>query len=281
VQATDINGCANLDSIEIVVNDLPVITVSSDGDVSGVVCGGGQVTLAASGAENYQWQGPNGFESNLQNPVIVDFSVDDTGEYTVIGTDENGCANSASVSVDFGENTSVTILTEDVELCPGETLILQGDGAVEYNWIGPNSFSEEGEIVSITNVNEGHSGVYYVSGMDEFGCSGLDSVQVTVAEFQDCLFIPEIVTPNGDNSNDEWVITGIQNYPNAEVSIFNRWGNLIFTVSPYENNWYGQVNKGVNVGDGSGKVPPGTYFYIVDLKDGQTEPFKGYLELQY
>jgi gliding motility-associated-like protein len=117
--------------------------------------------------------------------------------------------------------------------------------------------------------------------MDEFGCSGLDSVQVTVAEFQDCLFIPEIVTPNGDNSNDEWVITGIQNYPNAEVSIFNRWGNLIFTVSPYENNWYGQVNKGVNVGDGSGKVPPGTYFYIVDLKDGQTEPFKGYLELQY
>ena len=67
--------------------------------------------------------------------------------------------------------------------------------------------------------------------------------------------------------NDYWIIDGIELYPNNKVQIFDRYNNLIYEMSGYNNKdiiWYGQTNKGLFVKE----VPEGTYFYTLNLGDG-------------
>jgi len=84
-----------------------------------------------------------------------------------------------------------------------------------------------------------------------------------------------------DGHNDTWVVNGLENFENAEVEIYNRWGNLIYYSSPYNNDWDGLVNRGATLDGKDGKVPVGTYFYIIKLNVEDKEPFKGYVDVQY
>ena len=89
-------------------------------------------------------------------------------------------------------------------------------------------------------------------------------------------FIPEGFSPNGDGTNDLFVIRGIANYPKNTFVIFNRWGNKVFEASPYQNTWDGRSMFGLRVG--GNELPTGTYFYVLDLKDGSSV-FKGTIYL--
>jgi gliding motility-associated-like protein len=89
------------------------------------------------------------------------------------------------------------------------------------------------------------------------------------------------LSPNNDGLNDFWRIDGIENYPNNKARIFDRYNNLIFEMSGYdndENSWRGQVNHGNFI---KGNMPEGTYFYTlqVDLGNGP-ELYSGYLVLK-
>nr|MBP7821444.1 gliding motility-associated C-terminal domain-containing protein [Saprospiraceae bacterium] len=78
------------------------------------------------------------------------------------------------------------------------------------------------------------------------------------------------VSPNGDGTNESFVIEGIDNYPNNTLQIFNRNGINIYTTKRYKNDWNG-------IYDGN-ELPSGTYFYI--FEDGKGRSFSGYLILQ-
>lgn len=281
VTGTDGNNCSASDSTFVEVVPLPTADAAASNDSQTAFCEGSVGFLFGDGGGNYEWNGPNGYSSTNQNPTIANFGPSNVGTYVLTVTDINGCQDQDSIDLDVSIFEDVDIVAEDTVLCAGETLFLSATGAQDYVWTGPNGFSESGQNITIENISMSQSGTYFVEGTSAFGCSGTDQVEVLVEMSSECLFIPELVTPNFDNMNDSWVITGITNYPNAEVSIFNRWGNMVYFSSPYENDWNGQVNKGVNMGDGSGKLPTGTYFYIIKLNDGVTDPFKGYIELQY
>jgi gliding motility-associated-like protein/uncharacterized repeat protein (TIGR01451 family) len=83
------------------------------------------------------------------------------------------------------------------------------------------------------------------------------------------LHIPNAITPNGDGVNDVFVISGLEQYPENELTILNRWGNHVFEQKGYTQNWSG---KGLN---------EGTYFYLLRVKDGNGhwQDFKGYITL--
>jgi gliding motility-associated-like protein len=91
----------------------------------------------------------------------------------------------------------------------------------------------------------------------------------------DC-FLPNIITPNGDNLNDAFIIPetciagegGVE----VEVTIFNQWGDQVFHAVPYLNDWEGTYN--------GNPLPAGTYFYVVQFSDPLYEPKKGFLILQ-
>ncbi|SFC92704.1 gliding motility-associated C-terminal domain-containing protein, partial [Algibacter pectinivorans] len=73
-------------------------------------------------------------------------------------------------------------------------------------------------------------------------------------------------SPNGDGFNDFWEIKGIENSPNNSVDIYNRWGDLVFTISNYDNQsnvFRGEANKLTKFGAGS--LPNGTYFFHIKV----------------
>ncbi len=68
--------------------------------------------------------------------------------------------------------------------------------------------------------------------------------------------VPNVITMNGDGVNDEFIIRNIEDYDRVHVQIFNRWGNLVFESTDYQNDWKGE--------DVSGKpLEAGVYTYVV------------------
>ena len=86
--------------------------------------------------------------------------------------------------------------------------------------------------------------------------------------------VPSGFTPNGDGVNDSFVIKGLETYPNNELKVFNRWGNLVYSKKGYDNSWNGNNGgKGLYIGK---ELPDGTYYFIIDLRDG-SKPKTGYV----
>jgi gliding motility-associated-like protein len=154
-------------------------------------------------------------------------------------------------------------------------------GATKRYYVDPNPIAGSSYIWSINGVpqfssstNEiyitwGLEGTYTleVQELSNAGCYGeVRSGVVTVAAVPEELFIPEGFSPNGDGINDLFVIRGIFNYPGNAFVIFNRWGNKVFEISPYKNTWDGTSMFGLRVG--GNELPVGTYFYVLDLRDG-------------
>lgn len=111
---------------------------------------------------------------------------------------------------------------------------------------------------------------------------GLDSEPFTrtiiMEEVIDPVIVYQVVSPNGDSMNDTWVIDGIEQYPDNTVQVFNRWNNLVYKKSSYENTiepWGGDANEGMT----NGELANGTYFYTVDLGNG-SKIIEGFLVLK-
>ena len=118
-------------------------------------------------------------------------------------------------------------------------------------------------------------------GQDPVLCSEA-SVTLVVSAMR-TLQIPKGFSPNGDGINDTWVVPGIRAYPNNQVTVFNRWGNIVYKVQGYDNIdtvWAGQTTQGVTLG--SADLPDGTYFYLIRLTsdDSQSDTQHGYMILK-
>lgn len=87
------------------------------------------------------------------------------------------------------------------------------------------------------------------------------------------------VSANNDTVNDSFTIKGLRsNYPNFTISIYNRWGTLVWTGDINSPDWDGHANQGVLLNHS--EVPEGTYYYVLDLNDPDySKPLVGYLFL--
>ena len=83
------------------------------------------------------------------------------------------------------------------------------------------------------------------------------------------LWVPNVITPNGDGKNDRLVIPGLNNFVENELVILNRWGNHVFEQKGYQHSWTGEG------------LTEGTYYYLLKVKTagGNWQTFKGYITL--
>lgn len=132
---------------------------------------------------------------------------------------------------------------------------------------------------SPTNTTQNPNIIYYSNGIyivkqvayDAYGCSDTAKVVIKINNVTSEIstLIPNAISPNGDGKNDVWKLEFLNIlYPNAEVDIFNRWGENIYHSVGYANPWDGTYK--------SEKLPVGTYYYVLNLNDASIpEPFKG------
>jgi gliding motility-associated-like protein len=114
------------------------------------------------------------------------------------------------------------------------------------------------------------------NGSDEFTyeicldeCPNICDTAVVRLEIAPFLSIPDVITPNGDGSNDTFYIEGIENFETTELCIYNRWGHQVFQARNYQNDWMGTW-------DGK-ELPEGTYYYVF-LEQGINEAIaQGYV----
>jgi len=110
--------------------------------------------------------------------------------------------------------------------------------------------------------------------------TNLQNNSATAVTFPDCIEIPNGFSPNNDLFNDVWEIRCLENYTDNELTIFNRWGTIVYKTRNYANNWNGEANQNTVLLNKGGRLPIGTYFYVLKLQ-GNTIEKTGWVYLSY
>jgi gliding motility-associated-like protein len=274
---TDANGCTSpLDSILITVNPNPIIasTINIDSAFCNTNTGGinNVIVTGGTGTYSYQWFNnatPVGTDSILANV--------NSGNYTLIVTDQSGCTDTSNVmSVPSAGGISVSLTanpTSGMEPFNTDVLATTTTAANSYTWFLNNSLipSETDSINNLTNLNQG-SYTTSVIVTDSYGCADTASITIVVDGNID-LVIPNVFSPNGDNTNDVFFITA-EGYKQLHLEIYDRWGLKLWEVEGLNPSWDGRTSAGL-------VVPDGTYYYILtgtDFRDKAMEK-TGYLSV--
>jgi gliding motility-associated-like protein len=249
VTAVSDAGCINVDSTVVVVKSKPVARASGDK----TICEGSSAMLNASGGKSYQWSPVTGVSGvNTATPTA---SPTETTKYIVTVRDEQGCDDTASVTIQINKKP-VAHAGPDKKMNEGQTVTL--NGAVEgkdlkYFWTPVTAFANANTLTPV--VSPAGDITYTLHAVSNAGCGeGTDNVFVRVFKK---INIPNAFSPNGDGINDCWQITALETYPEATITIFNRYGQQVYVSNGYSKPWDGKQN---------GKaLPVGSYYYVIDL----------------
>ncbi|MFZ4740520.1 MAG: gliding motility-associated C-terminal domain-containing protein [Bacteroidales bacterium] len=237
VKLTNQYNCFAYDSISIQFIAAPIVNFGNDT----VLCNGEHLLLNAANANaTYQWQDGSG------NPT---YNVIAQGTYFVKVTNQFNCPNSDTINVSYSFPFIVN-LGADTTLCLGSTITLEVTNPnSSYLW-------QDNSINSSYIVNQ--QGIYWVKVKDYNKCPVSDTI---IIYYYDCdtseIFIPNIITPNGDGVNDYFVITKTE-YKNIEVQIYDRWGVKVYDDNAYKNSWNGKYR--------GNPLAEGTYYYVIKAK---------------
>lgn len=192
------------------------------------------------------------------------------GEYAITITDANGCTWDSLITVMAPE-----AITADAVLshfANGHNIGSWNgtDGSISMDVTGgtPPYTYAWADGASTPSRYGLSAGSYEVTITDSNGCS----VQLTIILSQpDDLEMPTGFTPNGDGNNDAFVVHGIEAYPGNQLTVYNRWGNIVFDQPHYANDWRGENQQGQKLSDG-------TYFVVLRLNAELT--LQNYVDLR-
>ncbi|MDO9001103.1 MAG: gliding motility-associated C-terminal domain-containing protein [Bacteroidota bacterium] len=172
---TDANGCQASATTAVTILANPSALANG-----ATVCFGQPANLNASGGASYSWIGPNGFTSNIANPVIPSVNSSNTGNYTVTVTGVNTCTSVTAVNVSSNP-LPVPTITSTAKTCLNTPVNLQGStGFLMYQWTGPNNFISPNPNTGFTATSMSQNGLYVYSVTDNNGCTGSTSTLVVI-----------------------------------------------------------------------------------------------------
>ncbi|MFN3555624.1 MAG: HYR domain-containing protein [Bacteroidales bacterium] len=270
VTVEDMEGNMLQDSFTIHQPDAPISITSQTGHLLCHQDQSGSISIQVSGGTPpYAFSWSNG--ATTQN--IFDVAAD---IYQLIIEDSQGCQYTETFTLQQPEAigvSNISIVGVEYRNDPTGSIhfeTLGGTAPYTYLW---NNGAQTPFLENIAG------GDYEVRILDNHGCDYQHSFFVhwqhdNVAEEEE-VRIPQAFSPNNDGHNDVWVIRGLDEYPAHNLQVFNRYGTLVFQASPYDNNWDGTPNRGSFYAS-DGKLPAGTYYYILTLQPGQ-KPLSGWV----
>ncbi|WP_018343884.1 gliding motility-associated C-terminal domain-containing protein [Cytophaga aurantiaca] len=252
--ASPATATSNEIRLDVLKKPAPIMTITDT-----TICSPYEVILLVSGitsgSNHFQWYRDGVL---IQNANQITYTASVSGKYTFI-EDNTVCSTvTDTATVNVLESPSVNAGT-DITAVEGETISLNGSvssNTANYVWI-PNGGLSDAHILNPSLVVPGATTVYVLAAYNNSGkCSSSDAVTINVEKR---IVIPNVITVNGDGANDTWFLENIENFPDVEVLIYNRWGNLVWKSNGYVKQWDGTNYRNGEV------LPDGTYFYIIDL----------------
>ncbi len=266
ITMTDVQtGCSNTENV---VMDPPEnfnITAVTVSDVSCFGGSNGSITIQTDNSSSnltYNWT------PTLSNSGSVTGLV--TGNYAVTVLNADNCQDDTTAFIDQGSPIIIAVVDSVGSECDeaNGSLTVQasgGNGGFEYGW--------EGNVqgATLTDIDAGSYTVYV---MDSEGCTSSQIIDLGCTPLIP-IIIPQFLSPNSDNLNETWIIQNLEFYPDNKVTVYNRWGNVVFEAEPYNNDWNGHYN-----GTKAEPLPAATYFYVIDTKKKSQDPYNGFIEIQ-
>ena len=212
VFGTDANGCTNIDSVMVIINQLPSVTAGSDT----AICIGDTAQLSSSEGAYYFWSNGNQTAINTVSPTS-------TSDYIVTVVNASGCYNYDTIQVVVNTLPTAYAGVDDT-LCLNQTLTLNATGGTTYSW-------NSGSITAANSVSPVADSIFVVTVTDANSCSSIDSVEI---------FINPLPSPSA--GADEEICLGLSTTLSASGGTSYVWSNNISvkdnTVSNTTNTTY-------------------------------------------
>lgn len=240
VQVKDQNGCSGFDTME-VLNIYPLPTADAGQNVT--LCYGSSTTLKASGGVTYIWMPGNFQQASISvNPTT-------TTTYHVTAYDVNHCSAS--------DDVEVVVYPKPVALLSATNLVYcfeDGPVTLTANWGQSFIWTPSGETTQ--SIQASKEGTYTVRATDINNCSVSEQVILkNLCETK--IFVPTGFSPNADGLHDDLEIFG-KNFTAFKITIFNRWGEIIFISTDREIRWNGMYR--------GEEMPIGSYPWVISYQ---------------
>jgi gliding motility-associated-like protein len=242
---------AVLDAFSAVCDNAPSFQFTQGRDISGLLFSG-------------QYSGPGVNTAGLFNPSTAGKGLH---EIVYITQSQGGCADTAKAVIEVTESPKVDAGPDKVVL-EGTSVTLDATAtaiATKFLWSPAEGLN--GTDVLKPQASPGRDILYTLRAETEKGCIGTDQVFV---RYLPKLVVPNTFTPNGDGYNDVWEIKGLNVYLGCVIEVYNTAGSLLFRSTGYGQPWDGRY-KGQ-------QVPAGTYYYVIDPKNGRPK-LAGYVTI--
>ncbi len=246
VKLTGTNLCPSFGVITLRVNSASKSTTLKD---KYMICFGSQVSVDA-GTENTKFDWSGGLAGS--NPAVRIF--DKPGNYTVVLTNATGCSYTHSFVISDEQQPRVTVNQDANKI---EIFASGGVAPYRYSFDGGLSFqnsnillnpTQKQYVIQVQSTIDANQGVY---------CAG-------ELVYLYSIVVPNVLTPNGDGSNDTWTIANLDKMDQFEIVIADRFGKNVFTSA--------DKNKLVWDGKHNGKpLATGTYWYVVRWYDPSSQ----------
>ncbi|MDD2635333.1 MAG: T9SS type B sorting domain-containing protein, partial [Bacteroidales bacterium] len=242
---TDLNGCSANDFIYVTESTIEPPFLGYDT----TLCKGDVYILEPEGVYySYKWN--DGSTTGYQR-------VTNSGFFSLTVSDAIGCTSSSSINIDFAESPEILNA-------------ISGGGTIEIILTGgtePYLYSHDGDTWQTSNTfNQLSSDFYTIWVMDSNYCMDTIDTYLDVS-----INIPKFFTPNGDGYNDYWRISGLYQYPEAFVQIFDRYGKKLYEFTNNDIGWNGTY--------GGHPVPSDTYWYSITLEKDR-KPLTGHVTIK-
>ena len=274
---TDVNGCKANDQVIVIQDITPISQIYGGGNICDDGFSTRDITFEFNGLLPWNLVYSNGFISeSIFNINTISYTLNTRveGDYQIIlASDINGCEAdvlSGVVNLTVFPMPEPIISPSEITVYENQEIELTAGNYAFYDWYSiDNLLISNEEVLKVTD-----AGNFYVRITDENGCIATSNIAVVNLVPITQVFVPNSFTPNGDNHNELFVISG-EHIVSFNLKIFDRWGEKLFESNSIEKHWDGIFNNN--------KVHQGTYYYIIDVygEDGNLFVKSGNINVIY
>ncbi len=266
VTGTSLYGCTANDTIQVTVNKTPVVNVTGPDSV----CLGQSVQLTATGASIYNWSPTEGLNNpNIGNPLAKPDASQIGGlpsnviTYIVTGYDSKKCFSDVDSVHVTAFNYPVITLVPNATINVGGSYQINASATtniVSLNWVPSNTLSCSNCLAPLATPTK--TTKYDLTAVNDGGCASTDSIRVQVICDGSNFFVPNTFSPNGDGVNDRFVVNGVGLNVIPSITIYNRWGQIVFQKSNFAPNTPADAWDGTFNGQ---PAPSDVYVYTIQI----------------